>query len=365
MRLVHLSVSDFRNLEAVEIEVASGINIFHGSNGAGKTSILEAVFVVSRGRSFRSQRLHEAVRQGAESSWIAARIGQDASTRTSLGVGVERSGQRVLKVGDEPVSKVSRMAALLPVQLMASDASTLVFGSPSWRRQWMDWVLFHVEPDLAPVFARYEQALRQRNSLLRQVRDGAVTPDVLTPWELLLAQHGERIQNARQGVVASVAPHIKGALVTLDQPFEVDFDVFQGWSIERELSADLVHRRDRDIAVGYTTSGVHRGDLQIRVTGRPGGRSLSRGQGKAVAAAMVLGQFDYLRDRGRFDGVLLIDDFSAEFDAEVRERFVHALRSRPFQVLATGVDGPDGALHPRPVGSASFHVKQGVVYRDG
>ncbi|MFM7121228.1 MAG: AAA family ATPase, partial [Gammaproteobacteria bacterium] len=99
----------------MDIEVASGINVFHGANGAGKTSILEAAFLVSRGRSFRSQRLQDVVRQGTESSWVAAGIGQDASTRTTLAVGVDRSGQRVLKVGDEPVSRVSRLAALLPV----------------------------------------------------------------------------------------------------------------------------------------------------------------------------------------------------------------------------------------------------------
>lgn len=365
MRLVRLAIADLRNLESVDIEVAPGINLFHGANGAGKTSILESLFMLSRGRSFRSPHLHDVVRHGAASCWVNADLGEDRVARLRLSAGVGRSGRRTLKVGEDTVSKLSRIAALLPVQLMSGDASTLVFGSPSWRRQWIDWLLFHVEPELGPSFSRYEQALRQRNSLLRQVRDGNAKAATLVPWERVLGEQGQKIDEARKRLVVALHPRVKVLLDALGQPFDVEFDVSQGWSGERELGEDLAHRRERDVALGHTTSGAHRGDLHIRVAGRPGGRSLSRGQGKAVAAAMILAQFDHLRELGRFDGVLLIDDFSAEFDAEVRDRFVQALGSRPFQVLATGVEALDRPLGTAYSDSASFHVKQGVVYRDG
>lgn len=365
MRLIRLTISDLRNLEAVEIAAAPGINLLHGQNGAGKTSVLESLFLLSRGRSFRTNQLQDVVRQGATSCWVAADLGEDGVGKLPLAVGVDRSGRRTLKVAADTVTKVSRVAALLPVQLMSGDMSTLVFGSPNWRRQWMDWLLFHVEPELVPGFVSYEHALRQRNALLRQVREGLADVSLLGPWEHVLAEHGENIEKARKRAINAISPQIQSLLEVLGQPFDVEFDVSRGWSGERDLLADLSHRRDRDVALGYTSSGAHRGDLQIRVTGRPGGRSLSRGQGKAVAAAMILAQFDHLRHLGRFEGVLLIDDFSAEFDSEVRDRFVEALRARPYQVFATGVDVPDETTRRAFSDSASFHVKQGGVYRDG
>lgn len=365
MRLVRLAIADLRNLESVDIEIAPGTNLFHGANGAGKTSILESLFLLSRGRSFRSPHIQDVVRQGAASCWVNADLGEDRVGRLRLSAGVDRSGRRTLKVGEDSVTKLSRIAALLPVQLMSGDASTLVFGSPSWRRQWIDWLLFHVEPELGSSFTRYEHALRQRNSLLRQVRDENAEAAALVPWERVLGEHGHKIDEARKRLVASLCPRVKALLDALGQPFDLQLDVSQGWSGERVLEEDLAHRRERDVALGHTTSGAHRGDLLIRVTGRPGGRSLSRGQGKAVAAAMILAQFDHLRECGRFDGVLLIDDFSAEFDSDARDRFVEALGSRPFQVLATGVEAPDRPSRTAFSDSASFHVKQGVVYRDG
>lgn len=355
MRITKLQVSNLRNLQQVELQANPSINTLHGANGAGKTSVLEAVAVLSRGRSFRSPKVSQLIGAAGTSLSVFAEIepdGVSAGTRArTVRLGLERSARSwQARRNGQDLQQLSELAESLAVVVMEPNTHDLISGAPDVRRRYLDWGVFHVEPAYLSAWRRYARALKQRNAALRAGDRG-----VLGSLEAVLAEAGEEMSRLRTVYTDELTAHLKALIPELSPHLgEVNIEYRRGWSAD-SLAQSLRDQRERDLDRGSTQAGPHRADLVITVGGHTVRDSVSRGEQKILATALVLTQARRQCETGRIP-VLLLDDLVSEFDRRHFEAALAVGKSLGVQMWITGVEEIDpGSPHSR------FHVEHGAV----
>ena len=352
MILDRLDVGDVRNIVAAHLDFGPGVNLLLGPNGAGKTAALEAIHLLIRGRSFRTGRPDGLIRHGEAAMRIGAGLRDPQLGEVRVSYARERGGRAELRRDGQPVRQVSAIATLLPIQLFLPDLADLVFGSPAGRRQWLDWGVFHVKHDHAATLRRYLRTLRNRNTLLR-----SGDHHTLPSWTAQIIELGEQLATARQSYFESVIGDVGACLAALDADLKLNFTHAQGWT-DATLAAALEREFDWDSRTGTTHSGPHRGDLEIVCGEEPAAATLSRGQGKVAASALMLGQAQRLGETGR-RSLFLIDDVGAELDDAHSERFYDRLAAMDCQIVATSANPVASEILKAHAGGQVFHVKHG------
>jgi len=355
MSLDSLGIEDFRCIQRAELALHDRCNLISGENASGKTSLLEAIFVLGRGRSFRTAKAETLIRSGAAGLQLTARVRKEGSARP-LGLRLGKDGIEARHAG-RPVSGLAELATILPAQAIDPEVHRLIEGGPQERRRFLDWGVFHVEPNFVEHWRRYQRALRQRNAALKA---GAV-PAAVRAWDPELVEAGELVAASRARYLQALAPHVAAtAERLLGSP--LDITLLQGWSAERTLqdSIELSWTRDRERAV--THAGPHRADIAVRFSGAPARDRISRGQQKLAAAALLLGQLRCDSELGSSVAALLVDDPAAELDAGNLERLLKEVVSLPAQLFVTALDPQNPALANLPQGHR-FHVEHGSVTR--
>lgn len=347
-------IENVRNLVEVSVSPAAGANYLFGANGSGKTSVLESLYLLGYGRSFRGGPVDSIIRRGERFCRVVADL---ATLRGSSRVGLERSDKlwRARFDGDD-VAQLSSLFVRVPVLGFEPTSAEALLFDADVRRRFVDWGVFHVEPGLLPVWRNYVRALRQRNASLRG--GDHITADA---WVAVLAEYGERIHSARlvyfEALKSYLATTIENISPTLDV---VDITLRSGWAEGVDLYSAIQSSLERDITTGFTHCGPHRGDLRIGWHGRSFRDVGSRGQAKALALCLVLAQAKFYRDRtGRWP-ILLFDDPGSELDTDHQSRLADWIDREPVQVWLSGVEATLSLL-PRDV--AKFHVEQGKVTR--
>lgn len=343
----------FRCLESVELELDPGANLFVGPNASGKTSLLEAAFYLSRGRSFRTRRRDALIAQGQDNFLVTGQV-VGAQGRVPLGVRATRTHTE-WHVAGVVADGIADLAEQFPAQVIDPEVHKLLEEGPGRRRRFLDWGVFHVEQSFLLTWRRYHQALRQRNAALKQ----DAGDDDLAAWELELASSGESLAAQRSAYLTRLAaPLTNIGEALLGQPITL---VHQpGWDTERPLLEALSGDRRRDRRYKATQFGPHRGDVVVQVSGRPAKDRVSRGQQKLVAAGLMLAQLDLQEQEKPGRSALLLDDPAAELDGENLMRLMRLVRDVPAQLWVT-------ALNPEVVSlvrdGRMFHVKQGDIRR--
>lgn len=362
--LRRLDINGVRNIARASLEALSPINIIYGENGAGKTTVLESISLLSTARSFRSHKLAPVIQQGLDSCVVYGEI-STASGRFQP-VGVQRSrlsgSDTVIKIGGERIRSVSELAENLPLQVISADTFRLLEGSPSVRRQYLDWGVFHVEHQYYHLWKTARRCLKQRNHLLRQ---GNTDPNQLSAWTHELAVVGEEIDRLRQDYIRQLKPVFDASLRQLIELEEVRLSYNRGWDKERPLAEVLERQLPKDIAQGFTGYGPHRADLRVRYRNTNAAETLSRGQQKLVVCALRVAQGYLLADLVRKPCVYLIDDLPAELDAHRRRALCGLLEGLGSQVFITCVDPDDiRSCWGENAELSLFHVEHGVISRE-
>ena len=355
MYLSRLVVENLRILEGVDVFPGSGLNVIRGGNGAGKTSLLEAIHILGTGRSFRGRRLEVLVRRGAGSLRVFGEVRRDNGSRVGIGVERGKGGMRV-RVGGKAVASSSGLAQELSLALVTPESHRLLTGGPKERRRILDWGLFHVEQGYLELLQRYTRALRQRNAALR----GWGSKRRLFAWDRELILAGEEISRHRERYVAGLESAVREVMAALlGQPVSLSFK--RGWGRDESLTEALSRTLARDRGEGRTTVGPHRADLEFRLGGIPAEEALSRGQAKLFVSGVELAQVTSLAQQSGRTPVVLVDDLPSELDEENRGRFLELLARRGAQVFVTLVD--EGLLGGAGWHSHRlFHVEQGRVH---
>lgn len=348
MFIKRLRLENFRNLTEVDLQLHPQLNFFFGDNGAGKTSILEAVYLLSRGRSFRTHQAEELAGPQREPFRVYVEIDQAERTHR---LGLEREGiQWRARVDGQDLSLLSQMARHLPLVLLQPDSHQLVCGGPDVRRRFMDWGVFHVEPAFLRDWQHYSRALKQRNAALRrhEVR-------VLDSLDAVLSDLGERLDHCRRAYYERLKEHFRALIRQSDAEFDgVEMGYQPGWK-DGTLQNALCRSRDRDLERGATQVGPHRADLLLSGHGRALRTRLSRGEQKNLAATLLLAQARLMACSGE-PPLILLDDLCSEFDTAHYARVLAEAQAGAGQVWVTGVTDP-GRAHDRKV----FHVERGRV----
>lgn len=341
----------FRCLAHVELELDTGANLFIGANASGKTSLLEAVFFLSRGRSFRSRRRESLIAHGEESFLLTGKA-LGAPAPVPLGVRGSRKATE-WHVGGTAAAGIADLAEQFPAQIIDPEVHKLLEEGPGRRRRYLDWGVFHVEHTFLPNWRRYHQALRQRNAALKQ----EVSDDELLGWDQELALSGETLARQRDAYLARlVDPLASIGAALLDSPISLVHQ--RGWAPEQSLLRSLENDRRRDRRYKATQLGPHRGDVVVQVTGRPAKDHVSRGQQKLVAAGLMLAQLQIQEEQKPGRSALLLDDPAAELDGENLRRLMALVRRVPAQLWVTSLKPEVSTL----LGDARmFHVKHGAI----
>ena len=353
MLLERLTLARFRGFERVEIRLAPGTNLFIGGNGTGKTTVLEAAHLLANGRSFRGRVRDGLVRHGQPDLEVFAEWREQNGRRRRAGL--RHSGREwQARLDNESVASLAELCAALAVLTFEPGSHALIAGGSDLRRQFVDWALFHVEPDFLPVWRRYARALKQRNALLK----ARPHSDLLGPWDREMEEAGEPVTRMRATYLRLLEPLLaQTAALYLPELGALQMEFLPGWRrAEQSLDEALRKSRERDLQVGHTSIGPHRADWRIEFERLPGRNSLSRGQEKLVALSCVLAQSRTYADcRGEWP-VIALDDLASELDHEHQQRVLDDLASTGAQILLTGTKAPSGLAAPM-----TFHVEQGQV----
>jgi len=353
MQFVRLVIDDLRCFQHLDVSPRPGINVFVGGNGTGKSSLLEAAYMLSHGRSFRAGAAEALLRRGATTWTVHAELRHATEQTRLLGLTRDAEGWRA-RVDGQPVATLAALIEHCAVICFEPGSHALIAGPGEERRRFLDWGVFHVEPNFQPVWRRYRRALRQRNTLLRS----AAAEADYAPWEQELAQQAASLDHLRRGYLDALAPLLETVCDALIPELGVPILHYRrGWAADESLESVLRTARTRDQALGHTRSGPHRADWSLTFPAAPSRAQLSRGQAKLSALSCLLAQADLHDQRTGDMAVLCMDDLASELDATHLEAVVDHLRQRAGQVLVTGT-----AMAPVLAGTAMlFHVEHGTV----
>lgn len=355
MPLTTLQLERFRCITEARLDFDSRYNLIVGANASGKTSLLEAVYFLGRGRSFRTRRLERIIQQGAGDFLAVGKV-VNPPIATLLGLRGTR-GSTEIRVGGTGASSAAELAMHFPPQVIDPDVHKLLEEGPTRRRRFLDWGVFHVEPFFMDAWQRYHRALRQRTAALRTSTSG--NSESLAAWDTELATAGELLAERRRAYLELLAPFLEDIGRRLLQ-MDVELVYQRGWSAGLSYAEALREGLERDQRYGLTHSGPHRADLGIRVGGIAAKERVSRGQQKLLAAGLILAQVALQEAYTPGRTALLLDDPAAELDPENLERLVAVVRTLPVQLFVTSLRqdlpgfGTPGAM---------FHVERGTVQR--
>ncbi len=356
VQINRLRLRDFRRFGEQDLEPAPGFNLITGDNGSGKTSLLEAMHLMAHGRSFRGRVRDGLIRQGEAALEVYLEWQQAPGLHRA---GLRHTGSAwEARLDGANVSHLGELCAALAIVSFEPGSHILIHGSSEARRRYLDWGLFHVEPDFLPQWRRYARALKQRNALLRSLRSEAQ----LDAWEHELAQSGELLSGYRNAYVARLQPHLDHAAKALfPAAGSVMLALQPGWkSHELPLMDALLLTRERDQGQGHTTVGPHRADLRVEFSNFQGREFLSRGQAKLAALSLLLAQATSLAEHDGTWPVLQLDDLASELDRHHQTRVLEYLRRCGAQVFVTGTEAPPGLID-LGIDVTMFHVEHGAI----
>jgi DNA replication and repair protein RecF len=340
-------IQDFRNIRHCSLDLSEGFNFFIGDNGAGKTSILEAMNFIARGKSFRTKNISCVINNQSDFFQLIATL-----ERGTL-LGMKRSPSEITaRLNRLPVKKLSTLAKSLPLFLITPNTHDLIERGPEYRRRFIDWGLFHVEPGYGKIIQEYRRVLKQRNAGLQ------LKPSQLDVWDPGLIKCADKVDVIRKAYIKKISPIFSDIHMRLTALRNITLSYHSGWKQGVIFSEQLYAKRSVDGERGFTSVGPHRADVYIKVDGVNAREILSRGQQKMTVIALVLAQAALASENNT--PTLLIDDLSSELDTDHQSRLFQLIRESKAQSIITSVNL---TIDQIPHDSLMFHVEHGVVSR--
>jgi len=328
-----LALRGFRCFPSTEFEFDRGVNVIVGDNASGKTSLLEALFLLGRGVTFRSTRLRDLIHSEADRYNLRAVVRDQHDLARKVSIEGYRNRREFYLDTQSNVSRFD-LVQCLPLQLIDPDVHRLLEEGPQYRRRFMDWGVFHVEHSFFSSWQRFRRALIQRN---RALRLGWPNKDIVS-WDPALVREARQVDSCRRGYVDDIARNLPTAIRKEFTGVPIHFDYRSGWPTNESLDQALARTLERDKKAGFTQIGPHRADLRITHGNVAARDKVSHGQQKLLTSGMLLAQARVMANRRGVTPVLLVDDIAAELGARYRALLGQELTSLQSQVFITFLD---------------------------
>lgn len=334
MPIATLRIHDFRNLASFAFQPCARVNIISGSNGSGKTSLLEAIHYLGMGKSFRTSTSSSLIRQSADKFSVIAQLVTDQSRLLPVGVERHVNGCVRLRMAENDVTSITELAYFLPIRIINSQSHALFEAGPAFRRKYLDWGLFYQADNFLSCWRHFERILRQRNAILKNKRP----KNELDVWTEELVKYGNQLTALRHAYVQALTPlvtHLAMELLNIPH-LQLEYDA--GWDEDKDYALVLARAYSEECRVGYTLFGPHRADLDVTLNAVSVKHFLSRGQQKLLICAMLVAQGMLLAAQANKGLVFLIDDLPAELDRANQGKLVSLLSGQKTQVFITAIE---------------------------
>ncbi len=342
-----ISLSNYRNYRDIQIDFHPMLNIITGRNAQGKTNILEALFYTVTGKSHRTGLDKELILWG-ENFFRITLFGEKFSGRIKIEISTRADGKKILKVNGQPRKKLSELIGVINAVLFSPEDMMLVKGGPSVRRRYLDIEISQVSPYYCHSLSNYNRILSQRNSLLKAVREGEESEDLLSVWDMQLAEYGVNIIKKRKEVIQKLTPIARKIHANITEGNEelnltylpsINLDIEEAEVKGEDIFLKkLKENRKMEIIKGITISGPHRDDIDIRI-GKINVKSFgSQGQQRTGALSMKLSEIEFMKNETGEYPILLLDDVMSELDTNRRKYLLRVVKGKVQTfVTSTGV----------------------------
>jgi DNA replication and repair protein RecF len=358
MCVLNLVTYQFRNLvDKAQLELHPNLNLIVGANGSGKSSILEAIFLLGHGKSFRTSNIEQLVQ--FQSDEFVVSIKDDKNNQ----FGISRSklaNQMLLKFNGSKISKLSDVARYFAVQIITPESFVLFFGGPKARRKFVDLGLFHVEPRFAILWRDFSKVLKQRNACLKS----KLNLTTIDYWTDIFCELADQLSIIRSDYVVKLADEVMLWLKVLlpECCASIAITYYRGWAGKKSLKQVLVDNYHRELKFGFSLAGPQKFDVKFSIDGVAIEQSLSRGQQKLFLLALTFAQTSLIARVNQVKPILLIDDFGAELDQHSRKLVASAIKLLDCQVVITTIDEITlEPVVPNDNNFKMFHVKHGAI----
>lgn len=363
MYLSYIQLTNFRSYENLELELRPGITSFIGSNGEGKTNIVESIGFLAYLRSHRTSSDNPLIKLENEKAYIRAKV-NTAGREELLEVEINQGRANRARINQQPVRSTRELLGHLRAILFTPEDLSLIKGDPSERRDFLDTLLISRTPRYAGVIADYEKALKQRNSLLKNrphERD-------LVPWDEHISRYGAEVIAARLQLISDIMPHVIKAYQRISSGDEINGTYkssqdLQGKSakeLESEILSLLPTLRRAEMERGVTLIGPHRDDLLLTLGPSPVKGYASQGESWSFALALRMGSYRLLAEEGLGLGsepILILDDVFAELDSLRRDALLELIDSTEQVFVTAAVEGD----LPNEFSDRRLYVREGSV----
>ncbi len=335
MILNRLSILNYKNIQEADLTFSPHINCFIGMNGEGKTNFLDAIYFLSFTKSATNSVDALNIRHEQECMMLQAEYDLDG-TIEKITCGIKRGQKKTIKRGDKAYKRMAEHIGLLPIILISPNDQVLIAGGSDERRKFMDQCISQYNRQYMEDLMRHNKALQQRNTLLKD-EDHLVDPEMLSIYEEVMAETGERIFQQRQAFVSQLIPLFQDYYTRISGGHETVSLSYSSHCQRGPLLEVIQRDRQRDIAVGHSLHGIHRDELEMTIDGYPLRIEASQGQSKTFLISLKLAQFHFLRQTGSHTTpLLLLDDIFDKLDSRRVEQIIKLANDEAFgQIFIT------------------------------
>ena len=356
MAISVLNYAGFRNLEDSSIKLNPNLNFVIGKNGSGKSSLLETIFFLGHGKSFRTAYTKQIVYNESSRFVVSAKF----DSGRVIGVSHDIEGNRAFKLDGEKQNSLVELVKNLAVQIVTPESFRLFFGGPKERRKFVDLGMFHVKHQFSDVWKVFNRTLKQRNALLKSKKG----VEHLDYWTNEFCQHADLIADLRSKYVSDLSDELKLWIARLlpDLSRDITTQYYQGWSQKKSLLDSLNESRAKELEKGFSLYGPQKFDVRFLVDKAPIEQMLSRGQQKLFLLALTFAQSKLIEKVERVKPILMIDDISAELDSEARKKMFEGIEFLNVQSIVTAIDKTTiDKLVSEQDNYQMFHVEHGKI----
>ncbi|MEW6997511.1 DNA replication/repair protein RecF [Colwelliaceae bacterium BS250] len=356
MSIQTLTTSNFRNLHAAKVNFHPELNLIVGDNGSGKSSLLESIFFLGHGKSFRTTKIEHLISRDQSHFVVSVKDNRNYQ----LGVQRDSKGSFDIKINGDNKFRLSDLVKNIAVQVITPETFRLFFGGPKERRRFVDLGLFHVEHLYSDVWREFRKVLLQRNACLKNKVFGTQ----FDFWNDSFCQLSEKIAIIRAGYINKLSAELNDWLAILLPEISDDIELHysQGWNDKKQLQTVLSENSERERIYGHSLYGAHKFDVKFNYKKLNVEQVLSRGQQKLFLMALTIAQANLIFASQQNTPIILIDDIGAELDINSRKALAKAIKKLNCQLFITAID--ENALDPiipEQTNYKMFHVKHGVI----